>query len=789
MRVYDGSTWVAAYIPAGGYLPLTGGTMTGTITFAAGQTIAGYATTANPTFTGVIGGDFSNATASSRVAFQSTTTNGATIVGAKPNGSGTASYMQVFNAADADNAAYGYMGINTTALSFNSNKTGTGTALPITFSTSFGENLRLATSGALGLAGPNYGTAGQVPVSQGAGLPPVWGDVGGGIDAVATTTSATSITLTSASAGYQSVAMTAMGKHITLPDATTMNLGGPVFIIKNDGGYPFGLRSADGNLVMGVAAGGIAYVTLKDKSTAAGSWSVVGDNLEPGLITIDSTFSNAYNASVQFPFAALDNNVSIHFARLNPSGFAAFVVDNAGGVISTPVTVDATASSAPRACFKISSTSAIVFFGNNGDNSKCVVLSLTGATPSYSLSVGSIVNIVAGGAFPSGLSTTWSGENSVGAPKIAQLTSSLYLFSATSGTNTAVAAISVSGTTVSVSTSPANIITSASATDSTTTYRLTDTTALVLYKSDTAGGAPYKNNAVVISVSGTTCTIGTSLNTGLTSQYTSPSNSTLLSATKAILADDGNATNTAKAVAVTISGTTVTAGSVLTVETASNIAGSIGQYVGNESNTRWNPHLWPIGSNTAGLWYIDSSAYVSRSVVLSESGGTLTAGTILYRSISQNSPSLAGGGVILPQGTSEYVALVNGFNSTAGAAYNLTTAKISGTAITQGASIAAVDLGSANDLLSFSAARLASGKYVLVAGNSNKAGLMCFESNGDFFKNNGSVSIPAAFYGSNVVAIPAVSANRVVLLATDDRGTTAGVSTSVLSLLNLEIAA
>lgn len=617
-----------------------------------------------------------------------------------------------------------------------------------------------------------------------------WASLGasGGISTVTTTTSATSITLTSSSTGYQSVAMTALGKHVALPDATTMTLGGPVFIIKNDGGYPFGIRDAAGTLVMAVAAGGIAYVTLKDASTAAGSWSVIGDNLEPGLITIDSTFSSTYNASVQFPYCALTENVSIHFARLS-SGFAAFVVDNTGGVVSTPVTVDATASSVPRACFKVSASTAIVFFGQNGNNSKCVVLTLTGTTPSYSLSVGSIVNIVAGGAFPSGLSTAWSGENSFGAPKIAQLTGSLYLFSATSGTNTAVAAISVSGSTVSVSTSPANVITSNSVTDSTTTYRLTDTTALVLYKSDTAGGAPYKNNAVVISVSGTTCAIGTSINTGLTSQYTSPSNSTLLSSTKAILADDGNATNTAKAVAVTISGTSVTAGSVLTVETASNIAGSIGQYIGNESNTRWNPHLWPIGSNTAGLWYVDSSAYVSRSVVLSESGGTLTAGTIVYRGISQNAPNLAGGGVVLPQGTAEFVALVNGFDSTAGAAYNLTTAKISGTTITHGASIAAVDLGSANNLLSFSAVRFSNGKYVLVAGNSNKAGLMCFEANGDFLKVLGSVSIPAAFYGANTVLIPYVSSRRIVLMATHERGTPAGASTSVLRLLNVEIAA
>ena len=40
MRVYDGSAWVAAYIPTAGYLQLSGGTMTGNIVFAASQTFA-----------------------------------------------------------------------------------------------------------------------------------------------------------------------------------------------------------------------------------------------------------------------------------------------------------------------------------------------------------------------------------------------------------------------------------------------------------------------------------------------------------------------------------------------------------------------------------------------------------------------------------------------------------------------------------------------------------------------------------------------------------------------------
>jgi len=41
MRAWSGSAWATAYLPAGGYLQVSGGTMTGAITFAGGQTFPG----------------------------------------------------------------------------------------------------------------------------------------------------------------------------------------------------------------------------------------------------------------------------------------------------------------------------------------------------------------------------------------------------------------------------------------------------------------------------------------------------------------------------------------------------------------------------------------------------------------------------------------------------------------------------------------------------------------------------------------------------------------------------
>ena len=60
MRVYSGSAWVAAYIPSSGYLALSGGTMTGAITFAAAQALPAASITG--TLTVANGGTNSTAT-------------------------------------------------------------------------------------------------------------------------------------------------------------------------------------------------------------------------------------------------------------------------------------------------------------------------------------------------------------------------------------------------------------------------------------------------------------------------------------------------------------------------------------------------------------------------------------------------------------------------------------------------------------------------------------------------------------------------------------------------------
>lgn len=146
---------------------LTGSTGTGSVVLAGSPTL-----TANLTFSGSaarIMGDFSNATVSSRLMFQSNTSNGDSLLEVLPNGTSTTSAVSAYNNSDPTNAGIARLTATTGDARLLSSINGAGTYVPLTFYTSGAEKFRLDTSGnflSTGGGGIGYGTGSGGTVTQ-----------------------------------------------------------------------------------------------------------------------------------------------------------------------------------------------------------------------------------------------------------------------------------------------------------------------------------------------------------------------------------------------------------------------------------------------------------------------------------------------------------------------------------------------------------------------------------------------------------------------------------------------
>lgn len=106
-------------------------------------------------------GDYSNATVTNRLSFQTSTTNGSTGIYALPNGTSTAASWQATNAADPTNASKILIATNaSTDVQLVSGINGTGTYLPLSIYTSGGQSAQFSTTKGtftLGVAGTATG--------------------------------------------------------------------------------------------------------------------------------------------------------------------------------------------------------------------------------------------------------------------------------------------------------------------------------------------------------------------------------------------------------------------------------------------------------------------------------------------------------------------------------------------------------------------------------------------------------------------------------------------------------
>jgi hypothetical protein len=131
--------------------PLNGSV--GATTPAAG-TFTSLTDSGNLTFTGTgnrITGDFTNATLANRVAFQTSTVNGATTVNIIPNGTSQISSLVLNSTSTITDASTAQLVVTDAESSFRAGRNGTGTYLPMTFHTGGSERMRVDTSGNVGI--------------------------------------------------------------------------------------------------------------------------------------------------------------------------------------------------------------------------------------------------------------------------------------------------------------------------------------------------------------------------------------------------------------------------------------------------------------------------------------------------------------------------------------------------------------------------------------------------------------------------------------------------------------
>jgi hypothetical protein len=209
MKVYTGSSWVAAYVSAAGVL-LTANNLSDVASTATSRTnlnvptrtggdasgswgidITGNAATAttatnvsggtasvtsitdsgNLAFTSTgnrITGDFSNATPANRVALQTSTTNGATTFEVIPNGTGTTAQISLESDSAVTTGSTLTLANISTEVTIRSNLRGAGTYTPMTFYTGGSERVRVDTSGNVGI-GTSSPSAAKLVVRSGTG--------------------------------------------------------------------------------------------------------------------------------------------------------------------------------------------------------------------------------------------------------------------------------------------------------------------------------------------------------------------------------------------------------------------------------------------------------------------------------------------------------------------------------------------------------------------------------------------------------------------------------------------
>lgn len=368
------------------------------------------------------------------------------------------------------------------------------------------------------------------------------------------TTSAVSITLTSASTLTQNVAMTAVNNAVILPAATTITrLGIPVFTINNTGAYHFYIQLSAGGYINQVAPGGSVTLSLADNTTSDGKWvqSDLGytaykmyDYQSFSLPSAQISASGAsspptFDLTSVTPLSA--TTFFITFKNTQTVALYGVVATLSGTTISygTPVFIDG--ATGVRGVLKYSSTTGIVLVSVSASQITMYPFSISGST----ITIGSfaaitgigMLHIPIDGQTLSSTLAVVAQYNSTGSTTTLRTVQLNALAAPTLGTATTIVSGGANGVALAV---------------------VSATTAVVVY--GTPSVTPIVTSARVATFSGTSApTLGTAVSLGtdvnnLTEVFTTPLYVALISGTEYSVSQFGSSSYQKT---ITVSGTTV----------------------------------------------------------------------------------------------------------------------------------------------------------------------------------------------------------------------------------------
>lgn len=197
----------------------------------------------------------------------------------------------------------------------------------------------------------------------------------GGAD---TTSSATDIALTSSSGRLQIIAMTAAGKKVTMPSASTLTKGATVFVVKNAGAYRFSLHKNGGGFLCYVLPGQVVALHCSDVGSSAGVWQASGSPVPDIYTGNNAEVLNAVDSRF-VAVAMLGATQAICAFRNESTTYLNAVVLNYGSSSGSPAQVVADACKDISIAAQTGIQATVVYKKSTGET-KAVVLDITTST-------------------------------------------------------------------------------------------------------------------------------------------------------------------------------------------------------------------------------------------------------------------------------------------------------------------------------------------------------------------------------------------------------------------------